>query len=169
MRAKNIGVAQARVAQLLAGVFSACGREDLRAVAPDECAGEPVLLVAHCAALLAHAGRYRRVLAPYALRQQALQTGTAALTTYSLDSDAADYTARNLRRTPEGFIAFEIVGVGCIGRIRLQGRLPVPPGAPLLPREEQEDILAAVAAAVSCGVSFADALDAMQALCRAPS
>ncbi|MDF2631951.1 MAG: hypothetical protein K0Q85_547, partial [Caproiciproducens sp.] len=37
------------------------------------------------------------------------------LLTYSTVSDSADFTVRNIRQTPEGFTAFEIIGVGVIG------------------------------------------------------
>ena len=67
------------------------------------------------------------------------------LTTYSLENDCADYTARGLHRTPEGYTAFEIVGTGCIGRVRLQN----------LPEGGERAILEAASAAVVCGAPFA--------------
>lgn len=73
--------------------------------------------------------------------------------TYSAEWDAADFTARNVRQFPGGGAAFEIVGVGIIGRVRLG------PG-----REcDVEAALAAAAAATTAGVPFAEALGALNA------
>ena len=71
--------------------------------------------------------------------------------TYSVSSDNADFTARNIRKTPDGFAAFEIIGVGVIGRARLSASTLEPVG----------DALAASVAAITCGIPFADVLDAL--------
>lgn len=74
--------------------------------------------------------------------------------TYSTVSDSADFTARNIRKLSEGFSAFEMIGVGVIGRVRLA--------------TENSDwvgpALAAAAAAIACGIPFAEVLDALNSL-----
>lgn len=69
--------------------------------------------------------------------------------TYSTISDSADFTARNIRQTAEGFTAFEIIGVGVIGRVKLNSK------------ESVTSALAAAATAIACGVPFAEVLDAL--------
>ena len=71
--------------------------------------------------------------------------------TYSMDSDSADFTVRNLRQAPDNGFVFEVVGVGLIGRIRvLDGS-----------RETVKRLLVSAAAALVCGVPFAGVLDAL--------
>ena len=70
--------------------------------------------------------------------------------TYALGRDDADCTAHIIRTTPDGHVAFEIVGIGVIGRVRLRGGLSC-----------VGDALAAAAAAVGAGVPFADVLTAL--------
>ena len=72
------------------------------------------------------------------------------LITYSLGRDDADFTARNMRKTPDGGTAFEIVGFGVIGRVRLKGGL-----------SDVEPLLAAACAAVGAGIPFAEVLKAL--------
>jgi hypothetical protein len=69
--------------------------------------------------------------------------------TFSTASDSADFTARNIRQTADGLTAFEIIGVGVIGRVKLADRQAVTPA------------LAAAAAAIACGVPFAEVMDAL--------
>ena len=45
----------------------------------------------------------------------------AHLVTFSDSSDSADFTARNIRVVGGDAVAFEIVGIGLIGRVRLNG------------------------------------------------
>ncbi|CAB1250278.1 conserved protein of unknown function [Ruminococcaceae bacterium BL-6] len=73
------------------------------------------------------------------------------LVTYSAESDSADFTARNIRKTDEG-VVFEIVGVGVIGRVRLADEKQIEP------------CLIAACAAVSCGIPFADVLGSLNRL-----
>ncbi|HEX3037693.1 MAG TPA: hypothetical protein VHO94_01700 [Oscillospiraceae bacterium] len=68
--------------------------------------------------------------------------------TYSTGSDNADFTARYIH-TLNGETAFEIVGVGVIGRVRLRDSAIV------------KASLVAACAAVSCGIPFADVLNAL--------
>ncbi|MCI1966733.1 MAG: hypothetical protein LKJ17_11485 [Oscillospiraceae bacterium] len=80
--------------------------------------------------------------------------GTAKLITYSLARDDADFTARNVRTIPGRGIAFEIVGFGVIGRVRLNsGSL-----------SDVEEVLAAACAAVGVGIPFAEVLKALNQL-----
>ena len=71
--------------------------------------------------------------------------------TYSMESDFADLTARGLRETPGGNLAFEIVGVGVIGRVRLCSK----------PMVSVKTLLASAAGALACGAPFAGILDAL--------
>lgn len=72
-------------------------------------------------------------------------------TTYSSKTDSADFTARNIRYAQDGCVAFEIVGVGIIGRVKLNTR----------DKGIVDDALAASAAAVGIGIPFADVLKAL--------
>lgn len=138
---------------ILKDILARCGRSCYH-VAP---AGEPVPSGMQPAVLLlfdaeeaADTTRFAKCVADYGL---AVKPELAALqpVTYSTDSDNADFTARNIRRMPEGFISFEIVGVGVIGRVRLA-----------VPSESSVKMaLAAAAAAIVCGVPFAEVLDAL--------
>nr|WP_319487498.1 hypothetical protein [uncultured Caproiciproducens sp.] len=71
--------------------------------------------------------------------------------TYSTVSDSADFTARNIRKMPDGFTAFEIIGVGVIGRAKLA----------VDDTDSVVSALAATAAAIACGIPFAEVLDAL--------
>lgn len=71
--------------------------------------------------------------------------------TYSMTEDGADFTVRNIRTARDGSVAFEMVGIGIIGRVRLRSEDPV----------DAFSSLAAFAAAVGAGVPFADALEAL--------
>lgn len=74
-------------------------------------------------------------------------TGCKILT-YSTSSDNADFTARYIH-TLDRETAFEIVGVGVIGRVRLRH-----------PDLVKASLIAA-SSAISCGISFADVLNAL--------
>lgn len=151
---RSIVAAEERTRVLISALCEACGRTELKAVAPHRETGAPLLLIVDRPALLVHADAFPKILVEYSLCA-ALPLSTCAVTTYSLEEDSADYTARNLRVTPEGFTAFEIVGTGCIGRVRLQH----------LPAGGQSVILQAVGAVVACGVPFAVALSTLQKRC----
>lgn len=71
--------------------------------------------------------------------------------TYSTVSDSADFTARNIRKLSDGFAAFEMIGVGVIGRVRLAADS----------MDAVNSALAAAAAAIACGIPFAEVLDAL--------
>ena len=150
MTGSSIVVENQKIAELLNRLLQDCGRDTLRAVPPGQESAQGLLL-ADCAEVLRLARDFPACLAANPLRQDARLAGKK-LTTYSLQNDAADYTARGLHTTAEGYTAFEIVGVGCIGRVRL--RRP--------PRGEEETILAAASAAVVCGAPFAQVLASLQ-------
>lgn len=71
--------------------------------------------------------------------------------TYSIQWDGADFTARNIRALPDGTAVFEMVGVGIIGRVRLEHARD----------GDVEASLAAAAVAMAAGVPFAGILNAL--------
>lgn len=71
--------------------------------------------------------------------------------TYSACSDNADFTARNIRSFPNKGFAFEMVGVGVIGRIQLRN------GS----EQAVRGSLIAASAALTCGIPFAEVLHAL--------
>jgi hypothetical protein len=80
--------------------------------------------------------------------------GFRSVFTYSTRWDGADFTARNIRTLPDGTVVFEMVGVGIIGRVRLE-------------RAQDGDVeasLAAAAVAMAAGIPFAGILDALNGL-----
>lgn len=77
--------------------------------------------------------------------------GFRNVVTYSTEWNGADFTARNIRTLPDGVTAFEIVGVGIIGRVRLA---PDCSG-------DVEAAIAAAAAATAAGIPFAEILSAL--------
>ena len=131
-------------------IFRFCGRENCRVqpegeeVPPD---GRAVLLICGDGGRL-DPGQWAVCVAERELSDRA--AGARRLITYSLGRDDADFTAHNIRTTPDGHVAFEIVGIGVIGRVRLRGGLSC-----------VGDALAAAAAAVGAGVPFADVLTAL--------
>jgi hypothetical protein len=77
--------------------------------------------------------------------------GFRSVFTYSTRWDGADFTARNIRTLPDETAVFEMVGIGIIGRVRLEHA-----------REgDVEASLAAAAAAMAAGIPFAGILDAL--------
>lgn len=76
---------------------------------------------------------------------------TCRLLTYSATSDNADFTARNIRNFQEKGYAFEMVGVGVIGRIQLRS------GS----EQAVRGSLIAASAALTCGIPFAEVLKAL--------
>lgn len=140
-----------RAAKILGGIFLLCGRKNCRVVpyggpVPPN-AARPVLLVCGDRGDLDASGYSVCV----AERELSDRIAAPRLITYSTGRNDADFTARNIRRLPDGRAAFEIVGIGVIGRVRLaDGDLSaVAPS------------LAAAAAAVGAGVPFAEALRAL--------
>lgn len=79
------------------------------------------------------------------------------LLTYSARSDNADFTARNIRNFQDKGYAFEMVGVGVIGRIQLRsGKEQAVRGS-----------LIAASAALTCGIPFAEVLGALNEISMA--
>ena len=74
--------------------------------------------------------------------------------TYSARSDSATYTARNIRARADG-VDFELVGDGCIGRVRL----PIPG------RFSVYNAMASAVCALSLGISFETVLEALRGTC----
>lgn len=74
--------------------------------------------------------------------------------TYSTSSDSADFTARNAHCIQEFGCAFEIVGVGVIGRIKLRTAEP----------EDVKTALLGASVCLACGIPFADVLAALNML-----
>jgi hypothetical protein len=81
-------------------------------------------------------------------------SGFRQVVTYSMEQNGADFTVRNIRHTKEGLVAFEIVGFGIIGRVKLAS-------------DDLSDARAALAsstAAIGAGIPFADVLEALNHL-----
>ncbi len=138
---------------VLKNILALCGRENYVVAA----AGEPVLQDTQPMALLLCdskgakcAKNFSFCVADYELAALPALTGLK-LITYSTASNNADFTARNIRQTPDGFTAFEIIGVGVIGRVKLV----------VNSMESIGCALAATAAAIACGIPFAEVLDAL--------
>lgn len=92
--------------------------------------------------------------AEYSLVQRHDFSGFRNLITFSTERDGADFTARNIRSLPGGITAFEIVGVGIIGRVRLKTDTA----------DDAAVSLAAAAAAIAAGIPFAEVLEALNAI-----
>jgi hypothetical protein len=138
---------------VLKNILTLCGRSSYR-VAP---AGEPIGQEVQPAVLLFcdaekvdYAERFSSCVAGYEIAGLPELEGLHPLT-YSIASDSADFTARNIRRTADGFAAFEIVGVGVIGRVKLAAGC----------EKSVSTALAAAAAAIACGIPFAEVLEAL--------
>lgn len=153
--AKLIAVSDKRgyTIAVLKEILAWCGRANYLVVP----AGEPVpqnvqpaVLLLCDAVKVADVGRFSACVAGYEFAAVPELAAVHPLT-YSLKSDMADFTARNIRQTPDGYAAFEIVGVGVIGRIKLAAHTEDSIGA----------ALAAAAASIACGIPFAEVLDAL--------
>ncbi len=113
-----------------------------------------VLLLTDRPGPAAHAEKFAVCVMEYSLAQDPRLSGLRNTVTYSVDRNGADFTARNVRLTQDGHAAFEIVGVGIIGRVRLRtgDTAAVPPA------------LAASTAAIAAGVPFAEVLEALNGM-----
>ncbi|HCC03138.1 MAG TPA: hypothetical protein DHW78_04375 [Ruminococcaceae bacterium] len=149
MTSQSIVVGKEETARLLNRLLKDCGWEQVKAVLPGK-EQQKKLLVVDSPEMLRWVQGFPQCLAEYTLREDPRFAGVK-LTTYSLENDRADYTARGLHTTPEGYKAFEIVGTGCIGRVRLR----------MLPACGEELILIAASAAVVCGAPFAQVLSSL--------
>ena len=141
-------------ADIIVGILKLCGRDGCIEVVkgtqfPEIHEPTVLLLCQDCGGITA--GECQCVVSEYSLARNIKNCNPKTLRTYSSKTDAADFTARNIRVTPDGFTAFEIVGVGIIGRVRLNTQRS----------GVIDDVLAAAAAAVETGIPFADVLKAL--------
>ena len=138
---------------LLNEILAFCGRENYIVQSAEEPAAkntQPSVLLLCDADSLDQTSDFIACVAKYELLTKP-EVAERNPITYSVSSDSADFTARNIRKTPDGFAAFEIIGVGVIGRVRLSATT----------LESVKDALAASVAAVAGGIPFADVLDAL--------
>lgn len=139
---------------ILQSILSACGR--CRAALLGELpAGQfrPAVLLLCEPSGAAQAERFEACVADYDFAAMP-QVAAHHPLTYSVGNDSADFTARNVRRTQDGFTTFEMVGVGVIGRVRLAGG----------EENRVREALAAAAAAVACGIPLAEVLRALNSV-----
>ncbi|HHV32309.1 hypothetical protein [Caproiciproducens sp. LBM24188] len=144
------------IGSILKKIMDLCGRTNCR-VAP---AGEPLrpeevpyLLLAGTGEFADAAGKFQKYVAPYE-NQKGSPGPNQCFVTYSMEDDRADYTVKNIRRSPDGQMTFEIVGAGVIGRVKRNSGQA----------EFVEQALAAAAAAMTAGISFAEVLDALNTM-----
>lgn len=103
-------------------------------------------------ALWQQAARYKNLVLPYEIIAELPEQMPCRLYSYSVHSDSAGLTARNIR-TFETRTLFEIVGIGVIGRVRYSR----------CGEAEIGQILAAASAATACSFPFACILDGINA------
>lgn len=138
---------------VLKDILVLCGRASCTVAPAHQPIGQnvqPAVLLFCDAGKIADAQRFPVCVASYELALRPELEGLH-LFTYSIASDNADFTARNIRTTPDGYLAFEIVGVGIIGRVKLTAGC----------EESVSYALAAAAAAIACGIPFAEVLEAL--------
>ena len=114
-----------REAAFLRRILSYGGRANIAVAdsagdAPAASSQAAVLLLAGGPGAFPRAGKSSVCVAEYSAAQQGGLANLTDTVTYSVDQDGADFTARNIRLTQDGHAAFEIVGVGIIGRVRLR-------------------------------------------------
>lgn len=143
--------------EVLRKILGSCKKENYRAVGagPSLPAGTPSSVLLLCGRECpAGASAYGACVAD---RESAFQpgfNGLSHLTTYSVDRNDADFTAKNIRTARDGSTAFEIVGSCIIGRVRLGANVGV---------SGVRSALAAASAAIAAGIPFADVLQALNA------
>jgi hypothetical protein len=139
--------------EVLKNIMTLCGRSNYKVVPVGEPVGQdvhPTVLLFCDAEKVEEAQRFSTCVAGYELTASPELDGLHPLT-YSITSDNADFTARNIRQTPDGSTAFEIVGVGVIGRAKLAAGC----------EKSVSTALASAAAAIACGIPFAEVLEAL--------
>jgi len=139
--------------EVLKNILALCGRSNYMVSPADELVGQdmqPMVLLFCDAEKVKDASLFSSCVADYELAALPELDGLHPLT-YSITSNNADFTARNIRQTQDGFAAFEIVGVGVIGRVKLAARCG----------QSVQTALAAAAAAIACGIPFAEVLEAL--------
>ena len=138
---------------LLAWIVQSCGRElELLPLTEMEggAAGDMAVFTSEDFLAEPLPGPGMEGIADIRLRPELASCG-AHLVTFSDSSDSADFTARNIRVAGSA-AAFEIVGIGLIGRVRLNG---------MADRGAVLPAIAAAAAALTAGVPFAIMMDAL--------
>ena len=95
--------------------------------------------------------QYRICISDYDDSEGAVPKDGCRCTTFSTRSDAADFVAKNLHPLASGGNAFELEGLGIIGRVRLGSA-----GEQML-----RCVLIAAASALSCGISFAEVVEVL--------
>lgn len=139
--------------EVLRQILRSCRKENYTAVGAGETVpqGTPSSILLACGPECpVEAEGYGACVADYESAFPPGFAGFGRLTTYSVDRDGADFTAKNIRSAQDGSTAFEIVGSGIIGRVRLGAGMPGIRCA-----------LAAASAALAAGIPFADVLRAL--------
>jgi hypothetical protein len=138
---------------VLKDILALCGHSGFEVLPAEEPIGQdvqPLVLLFCDAEKIVDAPRFSTCVTDYELAARPELDGLHPLT-YSITSNNADFTARNIRRTQDGFAAFEIVGVGIIGRVKLAAGC----------EQSVSTALAAAAACIACGIPFAEVLEAL--------
>lgn len=140
------------IARILAQILRGCGRSNYRLTRAQDCPGaETTSVILICEPEgIEYADRGSVCVINYAWADKLPRTDH--LVTFSPELDDADFTAHNIRVTKEGRIAFEIVGMGIIGRVRLGTSR----------KTALDEALAAATAAIGAGIPFADVLAALE-------
>ena len=147
-----------REAVFLKRILSCAGKRNIAVLDSD--GGVPnapqaaVLFLAGGPEPVSHPEKFAECVMEYSLAREGGLAGRENIVTYSVDQDGADFTARNIRVAQDGQAAFEIVGVGIIGRVRLRtgDTAAVSPA------------LAAATAAIAAGIPFAEVLEALNGI-----
>lgn len=157
MERDHNGIALAVLQQIVAH----CGLDDRYLVIPASqlanltCNWTPYALVAETLPEQAEGlPDYRICISDYTGREEPDENLTYHHTTFSTENDGADFVARNMRCTRNDEYAFELVGLGIIGRIHLMHG----------DAETLRATLTAASAALSCGISFADVVEVLNQL-----
>lgn len=146
-----------KAAKALKRIFEFCGRTNFSVQPAEKYTVEEnrtAILLEAVRNENVHPGEYALCAVQYSLVSLPEYSGLKKLVTFSTECNGADFTARNIRTAPDGNSAFEIVGVGIIGRVHLKTNAP----------DAVETALAAASAAIAAGVSFAEVLKAINGL-----
>lgn len=138
-------------------ILSHCKRDSFTVISIDEAMKSRVktaVLLATEPGEFSNPQRFSVCVTEYSLAHLPAFSGFQNLITYSTELDGADFTARNIRSLGEGVTAFEIVGVGIIGRVRLKTDY----------KTSVSVALSAAAAAIAAGIPFADILEALNSM-----
>lgn len=155
LKSRLIAVGRSETAELLNQLLERCGAADYTVVLCGDQELEllmeqfqPAVLVADEECPSGWVEKFPVCVVDYDIAVVPPSGWAGRLLTYSVQSDNADFTARNVRLT-EGGVAFEIVGVGVIGRVKLAGG----------DAEQLKTYLTVVSAALAAGLPFAEVLE----------